>query len=178
MSFNWVDFILLAILAITLVLGLIKGLVRQVIGLLAVIAGLILALFYYPYAAEMIMPLVGREAPAQFLGFLAVFLLILCVGWFISSLFSKLLKGPFKFINHLMGGVLGLVKGVLICGVIVFAMLVFPVQTEALKQSRLAPACLYLTKTMVNLIPRDLREDFKRAYQDIMGEKRGDDRRI
>ena len=52
MIFNWLDIVLFIIIAIAFILGLSKGLIRQAIGILAVIIGLILALSYYAVTAE------------------------------------------------------------------------------------------------------------------------------
>lgn len=175
MSFNWLDIFLLVILAVTLIIGLIKGLVRQLVGIIAVIAGLILAAFYYPYAAAVLSRLPISEGWSSLIGFLVIFIVVLLLGWLVSFLLSKLMKGPLKFLNHLFGGALGLVKGVLICGVIVFAMLVFPVDRMALQESSVAPYCYWITRGLVQLIPKELKEKFKEAYDDIVGssEKHG-----
>jgi len=173
MVFNWLDVILLIILFITVILGLIKGLVRQLIGILAVVVGVILAMAYYPYVSQVIKPLFSNETLAQFLGFLFIFVITLILGWIIARLISKAMRGSLKFLNHLFGGGLGLIKGVLICGIIVFALLVFPVQKKALEESELAPYCLKVTQAAVDLIPLELKQKFNKAYNDIVkkGEK-------
>jgi len=109
------------------------------------------------------------------LGFLTIFFAVLALGWLISHLLSKLMKGPLKFLNHVLGGGIGFLKGILICGVVVFALLLFPVNKEALKASKLSPHCVKATKLVFFLIPQEIKDQFKEAYQDIMepGEKNG-----
>lgn len=172
MIFNWLDIVLFIVIGVTLVFGIIKGLVRQVIGILAVIVGLILALVYYPYIAYLFGRVISSQVLSHFLGFISIFLAVLCLGVAIAWLVSKIIKGPLKFMNHILGGGLGLIKGILICGVLVFALLVFPVNVKALENSYLAPYCLKMTKVVVGLIPQELKESFREAYEDIMG-KRG-----
>ncbi len=169
MSLNTLDIILIAVLLVTLILGLIKGLVRQIIGILAVVGGLVLGALFYAQAASVFHKIITSETVSNFVGFLAIFLIVLLAGWLVGLLVSKLMKGPLAFINHVMGGVLGLFKGVLICGVIVFAMLVFEVRKGALEGSRIAPLCFRVTKAMVQLIPRDLKAKFTRTYKDMRG---------
>ncbi|HZX09612.1 MAG TPA: CvpA family protein [Acidobacteriota bacterium] len=178
MVFNWLDVILLIILIITVILGLIKGLVRQLIGILAVIVGVILAMAYYPYVSKAVKPLFSNEALAQFLGFLIIFVVTLILGWIIGRLFSKAMKGSLKFLNHLFGGGLGLIKGILICGIIVFALLVFPVENKALEESELAPYCLKVTQAAVDLIPLELKEKFNKAYNEIIKKGKKDAERV
>jgi len=178
MVFNWLDVILLIILIITAILGVIKGLVRQLVGILAVVAGVILALAYYPYVSQALKPLFSNKALAHFLGFLIIFITTLILGWIIGRLFSKAMKGSLKFFNHLFGGGVGFIKGVLICGIIVFAMLVFPVQNKALEESEIAPYCLKVTQLAVDLIPLELKERFNKAYNEIIKKGEKDAKRV
>ncbi|MEA3421749.1 MAG: CvpA family protein [Acidobacteriota bacterium] len=176
MIFNWLDIILLVILVITLVLGIIKGLIKEIVGILAVILGFILALVYYPHVSEIYIRFISNRTLSQFLGFLTIFLIVLCVGWLISRLFSKLMKGPLRILNHVLGGGFGLVKGILICGILVFAMLVFSI--NILKESRLAPCCLKMTRLAVGLIPKELKEKFNDAYGEVVNRRGKHEKRI
>jgi membrane protein required for colicin V production len=169
MTPNALDIILIAVLLVTLILGLIKGFVRQIIGIIAVVAGLILAANYYPLIFPLFQRFISSVLVSNFLGFLLIFGAVLLAGWLLGLLVSKLIKGPLAFINHVWGGVIGFVKGVLICGVLVFALLVFEVQKDALAGSRLAPFCLQVTRAIVNLIPRDLKAKFKTSYEEMRG---------
>jgi membrane protein required for colicin V production len=167
---GWVDIVLAVILVGLLVAGLIKGLVKEAVGLAAALIGFIVASRTYVHVAAFLQKYLHEPVAAKFLGFILVFLAVLVLGSLAAALLSKLMLGPLKFINHLLGGVFGLLEGVLICGVFVFALLVFPINKEALSDSRLAPYCYGLTKVLVNLIPQDLKNKFKEAYQNIKRE--------
>jgi membrane protein required for colicin V production len=175
---NWIDVILISILALTSILGVIKGLAKQVFGLLAVIVGLILALGFYSQVSWIYLRFVSNEVVANFLGFLSIFLVVLCLGWISSFCLSKFIKGPLKLLNNILGGGLGLLKGILICGVVVFALLVFPISKKALKESELSPVCLQMTRAMISLIPQELKEKFKEAYQEITRRVEKDGKKI
>ncbi len=164
---NWLDVVLLIILGLTVVIGLLKGFVKQVIGIAAVVVGLILAALYYWGIAEVLKTFIRNELVADFLGFVFVFVCVLVLGSLAGYLLTKAMKGPLAFINRVFGGVLGLVKGVLICGVFVFALLVFKIAEGALLESRLAPACYGVTRAVVNLIPKELRDQFNSSYREI-----------
>lgn len=175
---NWIDVILISVLALTSILGVIKGLVKQVFGLLAGIVGLILALGFYSQVSWIYLRFVSNEVVANFLGFLTIFLAVLCLGWVSSYCLSKFIKGPLKLLNNILGGGLGLLKGILICGVVVFALLVFPISKKALKESVLSPVCLQMTRAMISLIPQELKEKFKEAYQEITRRVEKDGKKI
>lgn len=175
---NWIDVILISILALTSILGVVKGLVKQVFGLLAVIIGLILALGFYSQVSSLYLRFVSNEVLAHFLGFLTIFLVVLCLGWVSSYGLSKFIKGPLKLLNNILGGGLGLLKGILICGVVVFALLVFPISKKALKESALSPVCLQMTRAIISLIPKELKERFKEAYQEVTRRVEKDGKKI
>jgi len=174
MNFNWVDLLLLVILGLTVLFGVLKGFVKQIIGICAVIVGLILAVNYYTVVSDFFSRWISNSTLAHFIAFISVFIAILCLGGILSFLFSKVIKGPLKFVNNALGGGLGLLKGLLICGVIVFAMLVFPFKEDALKKSFLAPYCMRITKAVIYLIPKDLKVKFNEAYDDIIKKGRED----
>ncbi len=164
---NWLDFVLLAIILLTAVVGIFKGFVRQAIGLVAVVAGLILACLYYEQTAGVFMTFVKNRLVSDFLGFLLIFIVVLIAGAILGHLFTKAMKGPLAFANRLFGAMFGVVKAVLICGIIVFALVSFEIAKPALETSVLAPACLGVTRAVVNAIPRDLRARFNESYKRI-----------
>jgi hypothetical protein len=47
-------------------------------------------------------------------------------------------------------------------------MLIFPVNKQALMRSSVAPYCYWLTKGMVQVIPKELRDKFKETYMEII----------
>jgi membrane protein required for colicin V production len=165
---SWVDIVLAVILVGTLIAGLVKGLVKEAVGIAAVLIGFIVASRYYVHVAGFFQKVIREPAVAKFLGFIVVFLAVLILGLLAAALLSKLMIGPLKFFNHLLGGAFGLLEGILICGVVVFALLVFPISREALAGSKLAPHCYGLTKAMVHLIPQDLKDQFREAYQNFI----------
>ncbi len=164
---NWLDYVLLAIILVTVVMGIVKGLIRQVIGLVAVIAGLVLAVVYYDQTSHVFMTFVKNQLVSNFLGFLLIFFIVLAAGAILGHLLTKAMVGPLAFANRLFGAVFGLVKAVLICGILVFALVSFDMARPAIETSVLAPACLGITRAVVNLVPKDLRTRFNESYQRI-----------
>ena len=168
---GWLDIVLVVILLGTFIAGIIRGLVKEVVGIFAAVAAFLAAAAWYKPVAEFLNRTFVGPGVAKFLGFILVFAGVILVGAIASTLLSKLMAGPLKFVNHLFGGIFGLFEGMLICGALVFAFMVFPISKEALASSRLAPYCYGLTKTMVGFIPFELKEQFKSAYDDIIKNK-------
>ncbi|MBM3306102.1 MAG: CvpA family protein [Candidatus Aminicenantes bacterium] len=164
---SWLDVVLGVLLLVTLVWGIVKGLVKQVIGVAAVVVGLVLAAFNYRRAAGMFRKLMDNETLANFLGFILIFAAVLAAGALLGYLMTKAMVGPLALGNRLLGGAFGLLKGVLVCGVVIFALLAFDIERPALESSRLAPLCFGVTRAAVNLIPRDLKDMFDSSYKEI-----------
>lgn len=164
---NWLDYLLLTIMVLTAIVGIFKGLIKQVIGLVAVVAGLILAGLYYEQTAAVFQTFVKNQLVSNFLGFLLIFVVVLTAGAILGHLFTKAMVGPLAFANRLFGAVFGIIKAVLICGILVFALVSFEVAKSALETSVLAPACLGVTRAVVNLVPKDLRTRFNDSYKRI-----------
>jgi membrane protein required for colicin V production len=164
---TWLDIILLTIMILTAIVGIFKGFVKQVIGLIAVVAGLILACVYYEQTAGIFERFVKNRLLSNFLGFLLLFVVVLIAGAILGHLFTKVMKGPLALANRLFGAIFGFVKAVLICGIIVFALVSFEIAKPALETSVLAPACLGVTRAVINLIPQDLRTKFNESYKRI-----------
>jgi membrane protein required for colicin V production len=169
MNLNWLDAVLLVILLVTFILGLIKGLLRQVMGLLAVGLGVIIASRHYPWLSWKLHRYLSSDFWRNCLSFLLIFFAIILIGWLLAFILGQLMKGPLNSANHIFGGIFGLLKGILICSVIVFAMLVFDFQRQALIGSALAPACLRVSKTLTVLIPKDLKDRFNETWKKFEG---------
>jgi membrane protein required for colicin V production len=164
---NWLDYVLLSIMVVTAIVGIFKGFVKQVIGLVAVVAGLILACVYYERTALVFQTLVKNQLVSNFLGFLLIFVVVLVAGGILGHLLTKAMIGPLALFNRLLGAFFGFVKAVLICGILLFALVSFEIAKPALETSVLAPACLGVTRAAINMIPRDLRARFNESYKRI-----------
>jgi len=167
--YYWLDIFFIIIILITLIMGAVKGFLRQVIGLFAVIAGLFLAIEYYHPVSNVVFELIPHRIAANFLGFLFVFIVTLVLGWLIGISVSKVIKGHVKLLDRVLGGGFGVLKGILICVVIVLALLIFPINKRWLGESQLAPHCLQISKAFVYLFPEGLKEKFRTKYKEILG---------
>jgi membrane protein required for colicin V production len=169
MNFTWVDFLLCGIVVAAIVIGLVKGLIRETFSLASVILGLILAGQYYENLATLLRPIIVQKDLDFFVSFLLIFTVVVIVGWLMGGLLSRAAKGPFKFFNHALGAVFGFIKGILISGVVVLALLVFSVDRTAVAKSWMAPYALSVTNGIVELVPQELKARFKEIYADIKG---------
>jgi membrane protein required for colicin V production len=111
-TLGWVDGALLALLALSIAVGLWRGLVFEVLSLLGWVAAYIVAQLFAPAAAAHLP--VGAPGGALNLGaaFAVVFVLALVV-WALTSRLLRLLihATPLQLIDRALGGGFGLLRG-------------------------------------------------------------------
>jgi membrane protein required for colicin V production len=112
------DITVLAVIGILTMIGLWKGVVKQLFGLLGVVAGYFLAMRFYQPCSKFLTSI--YPGTAKVMSFIAIFLGSILVahllGWGVGRLFhiSKL-----GFLNRIGGGLLGFLKGCLMVSVMV-----------------------------------------------------------
>lgn len=112
------DWIFVAVLLASLLVGAWRGLVVEVMSLVAWIAAFILAQMFAPDAASLL-PMDQASEPARYAaGFVLVFVATLFAGALIGFVLSKLLSAVgLGAINRLLGSLFGLLRG----GVLILA---------------------------------------------------------
>jgi membrane protein required for colicin V production len=164
---NWLDIALAAILLLAVIIGFIKGFVRELMGLLVIVAAIVLAGRFYDPVASFMRKFISNPMTANFLGFFIVFVVILIVGGVVASWISRLTKGSLTFVTHLLGGIIGFLEGILICCALVSALYAFPLNDRALVNSKLRPLCDKATSIIIGLVPQDLKDKIKAKYSEI-----------
>ena len=110
-----VDWILLAVLGLSLLLGLWRGIVQEVLSLAGWVAAFYVSQMYAPMAAAWL-PMEGSSQMLRYAaGFVVVFIAVLVatvlVSWVIKKLISAVGLGP---LDRLLGSLFGLMRGVVI----------------------------------------------------------------
>ena len=115
-----IDIVVLAIVGISIVLGVFRGLVREVLSLVAWVAAFLVANLLAPEAAKLLPPAMASEEIRLLVSFVVVFIVALIGLSVLAILASKLVKavglGP---ADRAVGGVFGLVRGMLVVMILV-----------------------------------------------------------
>lgn len=166
---NILDLAILALLGFFLVKGLMQGLIREVMGLVGIVAGLFLGLAYYGQLAQLARQALRIEAPwldAVSFGviLLVVFALVVSLGALITSALAKMRLSP---LNRLLGGALGLLKGVLLAYLLLnMLLLLMPFSPpQQLRSSLAAPYVISIGREVMSLAP----DDFIHTLQERSG---------
>ena len=143
---NWVDLLIVAIIAWTTFHAFSTGLVREVVTLLGLVAGVLLAGAFYDDLATNLAFLIDDATTRRLVAFSAIFAGTAVAGQVLGAILRQaaalLLLGP---LDHIGGAVFGFAKGLLFAEVLLIAISVFPAQATAARgvgDSTLAPLFL------------------------------------
>lgn len=129
---NWVDIIVMAILIISGILAFSVGFIKEILGLLAWIIAVVVAI----YAAPLVLPMVGsfitNDLAAQLIAWGGVFFITLIIALIISyAIGNSLVTGSPSIIDRWFGLLFGLVRGVVIvCLLYMLTLWIFPAQED------------------------------------------------
>ena len=160
-NINIFDLILGAIVVISMLIGIARGLIREVLSVVAWTLAAWVSITYAPIISKQyIKQFIEDDAIAYIAAagglFLAVLFFIGLINLLISSLLDLLKMG---FLNRLLGSLFGLVRGLLIGAVFVFFAKLFPnIETsDAWVKSKLVPGFTNLANFGINHIPPQVR---------------------
>ena len=147
----------------------ITGLVREIISLVALICGFILAVLYYQVPAAWMVRHTKTETIANLLGFLLIFLGCITFGITVAFLINRLIKAAsLKWIDRILGGIFGFLRGWAICSVLALALIAFPVRENIMARSFLAPFVMFGAQMAASWVPRNLKDLFNDQYKKVI----------
>lgn len=166
---NYLDIAIIIILGASVIYSVIKGFIRDAFSLLAVILGIVAALFFYPTGAQMLAGLITNPQIANIAAFAAIFLAVSIVVSLLGMLVSKMIKtADLSFYDRVAGGAFGLVKGYIIVAVLVIVVTtLFPASTRS---SKITPYVVRSIRVVTDILPVDYQrkiEEQKRNLENL-----------
>lgn len=155
---NLFDVIVLLVLTFAVVRGLMRGMVDTLFSLMAWVLAFVLG----KWGAVVVAPLLplGIESPAirYFAGFAVVFLVVLIVVLLLGHALTSLVRAAgLGGADKMLGGVLGLVKGlVILTGLTLAAGLTSLPKTDFWKQAALSASLQAMAQLALPLLPKDV----------------------
>ncbi|MBC7697274.1 MAG: CvpA family protein [Bacteroidia bacterium] len=115
------DYLVLVIIALSIILSVMRGLLREVLAILGWVAAFYVAKTY----TYQVLPMMPVNIPTEPLRILAAFLVLFLATLLVASLLAIALSAIFKkiglgWLNRLLGASFGMVRGLLIVCVLVF----------------------------------------------------------
>lgn len=176
---NWLDYLLIAILAYSVIQSFRRGIVREIVGICAAIAAILLAMWFYGTVGALLHPLIASARVANLVGFIAVAVIVLILG----AIVGRILRGFTKvvglsFFDRILGAFFGLIRGGLVCVALLTAYISFAPRGEsksapqAVVHSQIAPVVMEASRVVVDAAPMSLKQSFSEMYDEVRSEIR------
>jgi membrane protein required for colicin V production len=138
---TWFDYALIAVVGLSALIGIWRGLVREVFALAGWIAAIAVALLFAGEVARLIPPSFATPLVRTVIAFTALFIVILVVVSIAGLLFTKAVRAVgLGLADRTLGGVFGFARGALILLVIALAAGLTAVPKEPFwREAKLAP---------------------------------------
>ncbi len=176
---NNLDILLLLVAGLSVVAGLMKGLIREVFSLAGVLLGIILALIFSPQLSVFLGRWIPYENAAYGAALFVIFTLTIVAATLLSHVLTKVIEvASLGFVNRLLGGLFGAVRGALIGLIIVLGLtLILDPGHDILASSRVTPYLALGARAVAPVLPADVRESLLRRLDLLprIGEGDGDE---
>lgn len=157
MNLNWVDYTIISIIGVSILVGILRGFVREAMSLVTWIVALALGVMYCETAAEWFtsIPIAGVR---MLLAFILLVLGALILGGIISHLIGHLIRSTkFSVTDRIIGTLFGFARGAAIVAVIIMlGSSTFVAQEPIWTTSTLIPEFNPLSLWIKEKLPTDL----------------------
>jgi membrane protein required for colicin V production len=172
-TWNPLDWLLIALLVYSTLVAFLRGFFRELFSLVGLVAGILLASWNYPMAAER---LIGWLAIPLATAEIAAFLLIVVIVMVLCGLAGRLLSTTARtiglgFLDRLLGAAFGFSRGFLMGVALMMGVTAFAPQSAWLKNSQLSLYFLEGAHAVCFVVPTQLQErvrvgalDLKHSY--------------
>ena len=153
---NWLDIVILIALLLFTISAYSAGLIREVVSLLAIFLGVIIAGALYKDLAADVLVFINNDDAARAVAFLALFGSVYLLGqltaYVLKRAASLLLLG---WADHLGGAAFGFLKGIMVIQVLLILFAAYPQLSldDAINNSRLAPLFIDDAPFLLHLLP-------------------------
>lgn len=155
---NWFDIAILAVIFVFLVIGAVRGFIREVLSLVSWVLAFWVAFSFADPVSTLFEPYIDAPVLRVIASFAALFVTTLLLLTIISFLLHKLLSvSGIKGTDRILGGLFGALKGVvIIAALMLFANETVLPQEEWWRSSLLAVHFKPLVLIIKDLLPADL----------------------
>jgi len=157
---NWVDIIILVIIALTTFSSLRAGFLRQALALIGFVVGIYGALVYHQRVAAILNPNIGNSTVSTAIAFVLIMVVVWAAAAAIAAIARALLNAlGLGWTDNLVGMLVGLLVGLFltVCFLLLLVRIPIPSIGEAVNESTLASYIFLALPYLKQLLPSDLR---------------------
>jgi membrane protein required for colicin V production len=152
---NWLDIVVLIVIALFSLAGLKNGIIRTALSLLGMIAGIMLAGNYYGSLAP-VLTFISNGDIANIAAFIIILMAVVVVSGITAGLLTYFVKAILLgWLNSLLGGVFGFCMGVLATSALLTIWVKFRGPDPAVTDSTYAAALLGYFPVILSLLPEE-----------------------
>lgn len=153
-AINWLDIGFMAVLLLFGIRGLLRGLVKEVAGLVSVILGFFLASRYYPQVMPYFEQWIKNQDTRMYAAYAAIFIAVVIVTAVVAMAVQKFMAITFiSWLDRAAGGCAGVAKGALLCSVLLAFLKRFDANAPLLKNSQVIGYLDQVIAFSSNLLP-------------------------
>lgn len=154
-AFNWLDFAIIGVVGLSGLVGLVRGLVREVLSLVAWGLAIWVGITFSAVAAQYLESMISSPTARVAAAFGILFLLTLMLAGMVGFLLTRVLETTgLSGIDRFAGLLFGLVRGFLVIAVLVFLATETPIPKETWwQQSQLIPLFKSLALWLASQFP-------------------------
>ena len=149
------DILLLILLGVGFVSGLASGAVKQLVSLVAFVAGFVIACLYYQPLADVLAGFLNFPSFCRVVAFVLLWIVVPVIAKLVASLLSTVLNSlpALGLLNRLLGGILCMAKYALVLGTLIwFFSSAKLLKEETMQESRLCRPLKALPEFVYNTL--------------------------
>jgi membrane protein required for colicin V production len=158
----WVDYAILAIIAVSALISVLRGFVREALSLVAWILAFWVALSFAPVASEYLAPYIQTPSVRTMAAFGLLFVVVLLLAALVNNLAVKLVKSTgLSGTDRMLGVIFGVARGVVIVAVLVLLAGLTPAPSDPWwKESLFIEHFQQMAIWMRGFLPPDIADNF------------------
>ena len=165
MGFSVLDWMILLVILLNVLGAIGQGFFYELFSFAGVILGYLIAAWEYPRVAAFYLHYVNSAWAADIAGFLTIFFVVMVLGGAAGKIARSVVEGVgLRWMDRLLGGLFGFLKGVVECTVIVMVLAAFSPTSPWIQDSRIAPFMLVTGRALIWAAPADLRQRFRDGW--------------
>jgi len=138
-----VDIIILVIVAVSALLGVFRGLVKEALSLASWFLAIVAGTLFSSELADLMVNLINNATLRRIAAFAILFIVVIFAGTLISNLISKLTQAAgLRGADRTLGGLFGILRGLIIVLIIVLVGSQFELSQNWFRNSLLVPHAL------------------------------------